>query len=93
MTEPNKDQPMCIFDEQTNTDLPGEIAGYFDLTAAYEMVREREMLDAHLETCISRETGFDERSLDELMTLDIQDRWRELLADADELIDRETPNG
>jgi len=78
---------MCIFDEQTNPDLPGEIAGYFDLAAAHEM-------DAHhREACMSRETGFDERSLDELMTLDIQDRWRELLADADELIDRETPNG
>ena len=37
--------------------------------------------------------GFDERSLDELLMMDLQDRWRELLADADELIDRETENG
>jgi len=85
------------FDEQTNTDLPGEVDeyDYFDPDHAYEVWKESEMVDAHIETCMSRETGFDERSLDELMTLDIQDRWRELLADTDELIDddQKDPNG
>ena len=84
---------MCIFDEQTNTDLPGEIDGYFDLTAAHEMLREREFEMAQIESL--HDTGFDERSLDELMTMDLQDRWRELLADSDELIDddQKDPNG
>ena len=82
---------MHIFDEQTNTDLPGEIAGYFDLTAALEMERERESEMAQIESL--HDTGFDERSIHELMTMDLKDRWRELRADAGELIDRETPNG
>ena len=84
---------MCTFDEQTNTDLPGEIYDCPD--HAYESWKEQQMHDAHIEACMSRETGFDERSLDELMTMDLQDRWRELLADADELIDddQKDPNG
>ena len=74
---------MCIFDEQTNTDLPGEI--YDSPDHAYESWKEQEFEMTQTESL--HDTGFDERSLDELMTLDIQDRWRELLADADELID------
>ena len=76
---------MTTFDEQFNTDLPGEIYDCPD--HAYESWKEQQMHDAHIEACMSQDTGFDERSLDELMTLDIQDRWRLLLADADELID------
>jgi len=74
---------MCIFDEQTNPDLPGEIDGYFDLTAAHEMV------DAHREACMSRETGFAERSLDELMKLKLEERWRLMLAEVDEYMDEQ----
>jgi len=84
---------MCTFDEQTNTDLPGEIYDCPD--HAYESWKEQQAEEAQREACMSRETGFDERSLDEMMTMDLQDRRRELLADSDELIDddQKDPNG
>ncbi len=79
---------MCTFDEQTNTDLPGEIYDCPD--HAYESWKEQQAEEAHREACMSQDTGFDERSLDELMTMDLQDRRRELLADSD---DQKDPNG
>ena len=33
----------------------------------------------------------DEKKLDDLLTMKIEERWRELLADADELIEEEEP--
>lgn len=76
------------FDEHTNTDLPGEIYDCPD--HAYESWKEQQSEEAHREACMSQDTGFDERSLDELMAMDLQDRQRELLADSD---DQKDPNG